>query len=1090
MHVSRSRKQQQQLQHSCRLLLRQYASTSIYTSTSSSTTCSNPDAEVRYETHHHFNEPIERLVNIFTGERQENDELMQNTVEIEDHHHFREKIVRTKQSPPPPSTSSSRKPLLEMDSEAQLAALKTMHQEMIMNSINYIPQKKKSLEKLARRNPSRMDFYEDDINAVNEGGGLYIRQCHSEEQQYLDAVQEQLEMRDNMIDMGKAPSLSYVHRRLLSWYQPLVNSIDKEVREIGKFGVGVAEKVPDRKVYGPYLLLLSNEKLATITLDSVMSNIVKDLSRPVPLLELTRRIGDLIEIEINIQRFQEGKTKLRKWEEELINQVSNVSASRRYAYEKIKRVINEPYTTWDQATKVKIGARLVQLLTEEAKTEKGTPVFLHKRYYSPMMGKQMGVIELIPEMSMALANDGAVFVIPAYLPMLVKPKPWNNQLGIGGYFRLRSTIVKSQSQLQQRAVKKANMPQILDALDFLGQTPWRINKFILDVAKEIWATGGNVASIPTRKDLEMMSEDEFYEKLAQEESEEKVQREAREKEAPSSSSNTDSKYSVKNEEWYIESVRRKKYRDQCERVKRINANLHSLRCDFEIKMNVAEQFKDEKMYFPMHMDYRGRVYPIPPHLSHIGADLPRALLVFDKKKPLGEEGYKWLKIHLCNLFGANKISLEDRLKFVDENMDNIRDSVERPLKGKRWWLTAENPFQALSACHEIMNAINSGNPETYLSCLPVHQDGSCNGLQHYAALGKDTPGAVAVNLTKTDLPQDVYSAVLNIVISKVEADAALPEDYREEVNEGEDEGTPKRKSKRSKEDSEYEEMFTDGEVDMFSGDPFLDDDGDEEDFRGAMMLTRRDHAILLNGKIDRKVIKQTVMTSVYGVTLIGAREQIKARLMEVFFPEIKSALIDHELERRVYAAAGYLAKKTLESLSEMFSSANDIKTWLSVCAFLIAQKGHPVSWITPLGLPCVQPYRKHNEYIVKTTMQAMKLADNDDYLPISSNKQRSAFPPNFVHSLDATHMFLTALAARRDGLTFAAVHDSFWTHACDIPTLSSSLREEFIVLYQSPVLESLAESLDRRFPDIVFPEIPARGDFNVEEVRDSVYFFH
>ena len=51
------------------------------------------------------------------------------------------------------------------------------------------------------------------------------------------------------------------------------------------------------------------------------------------------------------------------------------------------------------------------------------------------------------------------------------------------------------------------------ALDYLGQTPWRINNFILDVAKEIWATGGNVASIPTRIDLKMMSEDEFYEKI-------------------------------------------------------------------------------------------------------------------------------------------------------------------------------------------------------------------------------------------------------------------------------------------------------------------------------------------------------------------------------------------------------------------------------------------------------------------------------------------------------------------------------------------------------------------------------------------------
>lgn len=39
------------------------------------------------------------------------------------------------------------------------------------------------------------------------------------------------------------------------------------------------------------------------------------------------------------------------------------------------------------------------------------------------------------------------------------------------------------------------------------------------------------------------------------------------------------------------------------------------------------------------------------------------------------------------------------------------------------------------------------------------QDGSCNGLQHYAALGRDLIGAISVNLMPCNVPQDVYSAV-------------------------------------------------------------------------------------------------------------------------------------------------------------------------------------------------------------------------------------------------------------------------------------------------------------------------------------------
>lgn len=54
----------------------------------------------------------------------------------------------------------------------------------------------------------------------------------------------------------------------------------------------------------------------------------------------------------------------------------------------------------------------------------------------------------------------------------------------------------------------------------------------------------------------------------------------------------------------------------------------------------------------------------------------------------------------------------------------------------------------------------SGNPSTYMSHLPVHMDGSCNGLQHYAALGRDEAGGKAVNLLPSDKPQDVYKVCM------------------------------------------------------------------------------------------------------------------------------------------------------------------------------------------------------------------------------------------------------------------------------------------------------------------------------------------
>jgi DNA-directed RNA polymerase len=131
-----------------------------------------------------------------------------------------------------------------------------------------------------------------------------------------------------------------------------------------------------------------------------------------------------------------------------------------------------------------------------------------------------------------------------------------------------------------------------------------------------------------------------------------------------------------------------------------------------------------------------------------------------------------LKVHLANVFGNDKITFEDRVRFVENNMAHIMDSASNPLGGQRWWLKADKPWQCLAASIELINAYNSGQPETYVSTLPIHQDGSCNGLQHYAALGGDEMGARQVNLLPSERPQDVYSGVVELVVRRLEDDAA------------------------------------------------------------------------------------------------------------------------------------------------------------------------------------------------------------------------------------------------------------------------------------------------------------------------------
>ena len=63
--------------------------------------------------------------------------------------------------------------------------------------------------------------------------------------------------------------------------------------------------------------------------------------------------------------------------------------------------------------------------------------------------------------------------------------------------------------------------------------------------------------------------------------------------------------------------------------------------------------------------------------------------------------------------------------------------------------------------------MSGGKIEDYKCRLPIHQDGSCNGLQHYAGLAADETGGAAVNLIRLETKQDVYTKVLEIVKRKL-----------------------------------------------------------------------------------------------------------------------------------------------------------------------------------------------------------------------------------------------------------------------------------------------------------------------------------
>lgn len=698
--------------------------------------------------------------------------------------------------------------------------------------------------------------------------------------------------------------LSAVQKQVVRWFPSLQSEIAKQQRSyILKDGHFTSGKSEGRNKFGPYLCALPPAKLAVMVAhEAIMHILTKSPSGRdgVSFTSLMKRIGDAVEEEVVVhrllhKRYLAARRRLNKMEssEEAIENLiscdvddvevdvnstpddddddenvdddssqdnddntdrtapslnfsktdtahkwaygtshlksfldeisqSKPSAKKRrvvkYAIRRARRVLDET-EQWQVVDKVRLGVTLFQILLDNAtvfKDGNNEMAFIYESRWTKH-NKSQSFVTLNDGLYKMIVDDKLhTFGVAAtrYKPMIIPPKPWT-RLDEGGYHILRPELMRYHGcNTQKEVLQHADLSEVFNSLNALGRVAWKINRAILDVAQQCWERNISLGDIPTRTDFEVPREPvapEFVEGGFQRDS----------------------------EAGKVHLAEQRRYQNEMakyHRMRQKNMDLRSLRFSASLKLDQAEKFKDfDHIYFPYNMDFRGRAYPVPPHLSNVGSDLCRGVLMFAEPKALGDRGFYWLKVHLANFAGKDKMTFDGRAAFVDENIDKIRESVRDPFAGDRWWMSFEDPFQGLATCYEIVRAIDSGDPASYMCSLPVHMDGSCNGLQHYAALGRDIIGGKAVNLCATDEPQDVYVGVMHEVIKRVAAEA--------ERHVGFDTSDPSALSP-----TQRKEFYNN---------------------RAAK---------LVNGLIDRGVVKRTVMTSVYGVTYIGARQQIQEKI--------------------------------------------------------------------------------------------------------------------------------------------------------------------------------------------------------------------
>ncbi|CAM9775395.1 unnamed protein product, partial [Phaeothamnion confervicola] len=541
------------------------------------------------------------------------------------------------------------------------------------------------------------------------------------------AMDSYRQMVESLQKRGLGEGMRAVQRQLLRWYRPLRDAIADEQAKVWR-----QERGPDRPLYGPLMVLLQADKLALLTLHELVGHVLQTGNSGMPTVTACLAVADAIQMEVNLCRLQKtlgGEAVLAALQRSGRSQVRQVN-------NKAKRALDMlDVTDWPKSVKVKLGAMLLKLMMDTATLEdNGGCAFIHQmvnvtnknRLPAKSQKGRIQMKEAAYRLMVRQSGGMAQLMTMRYLPMLVEPRPWT-RADRGAYLQLKTNVMRHRGcQGQVDALRTADLDQqlfskfqVFEGLNALARTRWRLNTDVFDVAREAWRRGLEVGELPSQRDLP-------------------------EPPPPPPGSPEEALAAVAEDDTLV--LARRMHNKMLKRVRQHNRNLHSLRCDHKLKMELAEKFRDHAFYFPYNVDFRGRAYPVPPNLNHMGSDFSRGVLMFDEARPLGERGFYWLKIHCANLYGKGKMSFDERAAFVDEHFADVVDSAERPLDGGGWWKGGEKPWQCLAVCMELSQAAAApGGPATYKSRLPVHQDGSCNGLQHYAALGRDEAGGEQVS---------------------------------------------------------------------------------------------------------------------------------------------------------------------------------------------------------------------------------------------------------------------------------------------------------------------------------------------------------
>ena len=205
--------------------------------------------------------------------------------------------------------------------------------------------------------------------------------------------------------------------------------------------------------------------------------------------------------------------------------------------------------------------------------------------------------------------------------------------------------------------------------------------------------------------------------------------------------------------------------------------VRGMRREKSMVLHKANEIGDRTFWTYFYLDFRGRKYYSTHWMNPQGSKLAKSLFYFNESTEIGTAGLFFLKFQVANTWGEDKLSLDDRVSYVEDNLDWIMEIASDPVNDKRWQL-ADSPFEFLVAVMELKKALDCKDPTKFKSGLPIAMDATCSGLQWLAALSKDEVAGALCNLTDSDTIGDYYTYIADFVWN----DSNLPDVWKAEYD--------------------------------------------------------------------------------------------------------------------------------------------------------------------------------------------------------------------------------------------------------------------------------------------------------------------